>query len=228
MAPNQNENREMQIAFSDRKTQVLELLQYATSLVPTVGGLLSSVFGGLASGRKFQRIEEVVRGLLTELKGIHQQHEAYIRSEDFEDIFEQALSRSARERNESKRILIKDFLSNAVRTELSYDDYVRLRVMRILEEILPLDIIVLVAMLQAPNDQESAGLVSGSPMGTLKMRTAEHQLQEEQLKDIVSNLNRMGLTNLTSLTTMMTASGARDLRHSITKYGHEIIGLISS
>ena len=78
---------------------VLETLQNISSLVPMLGGPISSFFGGMAAGHRFERIREVLVGVCQDLSNPKQQvSEEYVRSEDFEDLIDETLRRVARER----------------------------------------------------------------------------------------------------------------------------------
>ena len=48
-------------------------------------------------------------------------------------------------------------------------------------------------------------------------------MSRETISELVGQLNDMRVTNLTNLTTMMTAHGAADLRHGLTAKGSRFL-----
>ena len=48
-------------------------------------------------------------------------------------------------------------------------------------------------------------------------------MEDERIDDLVSQLNDMRATNLTSLRTMMTFAGSQGLQHDITQYGQRFV-----
>ncbi len=203
---------------------MLDLVQYVTAAIPHLGGVLSSIFGGVATGRKFKRIKEVITKLADDLAEMQDSSEEYLRSEDFEDILDQTLLKIAREHNAEKRLIYKRLLQNAILSKLSYEQFFRLRFLRTIEELHPVDIAILRAILQPPKPEEEEGLTSGSFIGTLKMRT---ELADERIIErIVGNLNRLGITNIDSLKVLMNVHGSREMRHKVTNYGKELIAYI--
>jgi hypothetical protein len=135
-------------------------------------------------------------------------------------LLEQTLKRAADERNEEKRKIYREFLTNAIESPgESYDEQIRF--LRTLEELQPDHLLVIRALSQSPDPDPG---MMGSPNQTLLRRLPE--LNEERISDIISQLNDMRITNLTSLKTMMTGHGAADLRHSITSYGQRFLKYI--
>jgi len=208
------------ISRPDSIEKAADLTHYVMGLVPGLGNVLAGIFSGIASGRRFERIKEVVTLLALEVRAVDQKASEYISTEDFEDIFYQTLVRVSQERREEKRRIYKTFLKAAIINQLGYDDFKQQRILSLLDELHPLDIAILKAILEEPKPQEERGLVSGSPIGTLKLRT--RGLNDEQIQELVTNLNRLGITNLQNIETLMTIHGARDLRHNVTRMGLEL------
>jgi hypothetical protein len=146
--------------------------------------------------------------------------EKYVKTEDFEELLEQTLKRVADERNEEKREVYRVFITEAIESPgESYDEQIRF--LRTLEELQPDHLRVLRALSQSPDPNPG---MMGSPNQTLRRRLTE--LEEARISDLISQLNDLRVTNLTSLKVMMTGLGAEDLRHSITLYGQRLLRYI--
>lgn len=202
---------------------VLDLLSLISSATPWLGGPISNFFGGVSTGRKFDRVREVLEGLADELRDFESEvSEEYVRTEDFEDLLEETLRRVAHERNEEKRRIYKGFLLGAIKSP--GEPYVeQIRFLRTLEDLQPDHIRVMQALMQEPDP--GPGMM-GSPSQTLSRRLPD--IESEQIEDLVEQLNDKRVTKLTSLRTMMTGSGAEDLRHSITSFGERFVQFIVS
>jgi len=81
---------------------------------------------------------------------------------------------------------------------------------------------VLQALDMPPGDIRN--MITGSPSGTLQKRLPE--MSSARIADLVSQLNDMRLTNLSTMNVMMTAHGAEDLRNTITGYGRRFINYL--
>ena len=60
------------------------------------------------------------------------------------------------------------------------------------------------------------------------MRERLPDMNNDRIKDVVQQLNDLRVINLQSLNTMMTASGAQDLRHSVTPLGKRFIQYLAN
>ena len=200
----------------------IDVLSFVGSAVPWIGGPVSNVLNGMSLGRKMGRVGEVLQGLSKDIENLESEvSKNYVKTEEFEDILEQALKRVGEERNEDKRKIYRAFLSDAIISPgESYDD--QLRVLRTFEELAPDHLHVLKALMQEP-DQNPGSM--GSPNQTLNERLPS--IEQNRIEDIVNQLNDMRVTNLTSLKVMMTGHGAQNLRHSLTPYGQRIIDYIN-
>jgi hypothetical protein len=146
--------------------------------------------------------------------------EEYGKTEDFEELLEQTLERSADERNEEKRQIYRSFLTNAIESPGEpYDEQIRF--LRTLEELQPDHLKVLRALSKTPDPDPG---MMGSPNQTLRQRLPD--LEEKRIEELITQLNDLRVTNMTSLKTMMTGRGAADLRHSITSYGQRFMQYI--
>jgi len=200
---------------------VHETLQNIASLVPTLGGPIANFFGGMAAGRKFERIREVLVDLAQDLADFKDQlSEEYVKSEDFEDFLEETLRRVARERHAEKRQIYRHFLSEEVKAPLDYDS--QLQILRALDELQLPDLAVLWAILKEPQKEESNGLVAGSIIGTFRRRLPG--TDDRVIEAAVDHLDLLRITdNLArTLKVMMSPHGARDLRVRLTDFGRSL------
>ncbi|MCW8965906.1 MAG: hypothetical protein OQK82_04350 [Candidatus Pacearchaeota archaeon] len=210
------------IPASTRTETALDVAAFVGSAVPWIGGPVSSVLGGMSLGRKLGRVREVLEGLSDDLVDLQSDvSENYVKTEEFEDILEQALRRVGEERSEEKRQLYRAFLSDAIASPGEpYDD--QLRMLRTFEALAPDHLHVLKAIMQEPNPNPGS---MGSPNQTLRERLPD--FNESRIEELINHLNDMRVTNLGSLKVMMTGHGAQDLRHVITGYGQRIINYIN-
>ena len=190
----------------------LDIASLVGSAVPWIGGPVSNVLSGMSFGRKLGRVREVLEGVAADLAEFKSAvSEEYVRTEEFEDLLEQALRRASEERSEEKRRMYRAFLSDAIEAPgESYDD--QLRLLRTFEELQPDHLGVLKVMSQEPGSDPG---MMGSPVQTLRERLPE--FDDARIEDLVSQLNDMRITNLGSLKVMMTGRGAADLRHVVTE-----------
>ena len=216
----ENNDEKSLIKFND-KDKILDIMSFVTSAVPWVGGPVSNVLGGISTGRKIKRVNDLLHEFSDDLRDFKSEvSEEYVKTEDFEDLLEQTLRRTSEERNDKKRKILKSFLVEAVKNPgEQYDD--QLRFLKLMEDIYGDHIKVLQALMEAPS--QNPGMM-GSPSQTLEERLPE--MDGDRIKDLVQQLNDLRITNLQSLNTMMTGSGAQDLRHSVTKLGKRFINYL--
>lgn len=200
-----------------------EVAAVVTSAVPWIGGPVSAVLSGVSFGRKMDRVREALTDLTAELEGFETQASTdYVRTEDFEDLLERTLRQVADERTREKRHIYALFLAGAIKTPgEAYDE--QLRFLRTLEELQPDHLRVLHALSLPP---EGGSGWAGSQLQTLRNRLPE--MEEGRIQDLVSQLNDMRVTNLTSLKTLMTFEGSQDMHHSVTPYGSRLLSYIQA
>jgi len=208
------------IQATTKAETVLDVAAFVGSAVPWIGGPVSNVLSGMSSGR-IARVREVLEGLISDLSDFKSEvSEEYGKTEDFEELLEQTLERSADERNEEKRQIYRSFLTNAIESPGEpYDEQIRF--LRTLEELQPDHLKVLRALSKTPDPDPG---MMGSPNQTLRQRLPD--LEEKRIEELITQLNDLRVTNMTSLKTMMTGRGAADLRHSITSYGQRFMQYI--
>ncbi|MBN1931643.1 MAG: hypothetical protein JW786_08565 [Desulfobacterales bacterium] len=206
---------------STKTETALDIAAAVGSAIPWIGGPVGSVLNGMSLGRKMSRVREILLGLASELSDFKSTvSEEYVKTEDFEELLEQTLKRTAEERSELKRHIYRDFLIDAISSPgETYDEQIRF--LRTLEELQPDHLRVIRALSQAPD--QNPGMM-GSPNQTLRRRLPE--FDEARIVGLLSQLNDLRVTNLTSLKTMMNGQGAEDLRHSITSYGQRFLSYI--
>jgi hypothetical protein len=96
------------------------------------------------------------------------------------------------------------------------------RVLRAIEEIQPAHPQVLLALDSAP-DANPTG-IAGSPLQTLSSRLPG--IDRDAIIQVVRQLDDLRITSLPQLQTMMTPTGAADLRHAITPLGRSLMHYI--
>ncbi len=196
----------------------LDVAAFVGSAIPWIGGPVSNVLGGMSAGRRMARVREVLEGLVEDLTDFKSEvSEEYVKTEDFEELLEQALRRAADERSEEKRGIYKSFLSYAIESPGEpYDEQIRF--LRTLEAIQADHIRVLRGLSMEPSLNPGS---MGSPNQTLCKRLPD--FNEERIAELIAQLNDMRVTNLTTLKIMMTGHGAEDLRHAVTAYGQRFL-----
>ncbi len=200
---------------------VLDVAAFVGSAVPWIGGPVSNVLGGISWGRKLARVREVLIGLSSDLAEYKSQaSEEYVKTEDFEELLEQTLRKAADERNEEKRQIYRDFLTDAIKSPgESYDEQIRF--LKTLEELQPDHLKVIRALSQPPAPNPA---YITSPNRSLCKRLLE--LDETRITDLIVQLNDLHVTNSTGLKVMMSGHEAEKLRHLITPYGERFLKFI--
>lgn len=213
-----DEDKPSELVRTTKTERALDVGAAVASVVPWLGGPVSQVLSGMSLERKMERVGEVLNGLAQDLKNLHSAvSESYVRSDQFQDLLERTLRQAADERNEEKRRIYRLFLKGAIETPGEpYDD--QRRFLRTLEEMRGDHLRIIRALLQEP-ERNVSGM--GSPIQTLCRRLPD--MSRETISELVGQLNDMRVTNLTNLTTMMTAHGAADLRHGLTANGSRFL-----
>jgi hypothetical protein len=199
----------------------LDVAAIITSAVPYLGGPVSAVLGGLSAGRQYERVREVLNGVAEDLKEFKSKaSEEYVKTEDFQELFEKTLEQVGEERSEDKRRVYRAFLTDAIALPgKPYDEQIRF--LKALDELQPDHLRIIRALSQAP---EGGSGLSGSPLNTLSQRLPD--VARERIEDLVQQLNDLRIIGMTSLKTMMTFHGAQDLRHAVLPYGKRLLGFI--
>lgn len=202
----------------------IDTITVVSNLVPWIGGVVGSVLAGISLNRKIERVRQVLLNMNEQIKDLESEtSQDYVETEDFEDLLEKTLRQAADERSEEKRRAYAAFLTNDIKSPgHPYDE--KLRVLRTLEEIQPDHIRMLQAMMQVPDNHSITGSITGSFGDTLQRRLPN--ISRERISDLAQQLLDMRLVDLSSLSTMMTAAGAEELRNRITPYGRNFVEYI--
>ena len=205
-----------------RSDKIVEILSVITSAAPALGGPVSAILNGYVTNRKFQRMAAAVQQLAEEISSVERSVvESYVATEDFEDLVDDTLRRIAVERQEAKRVLLAHFLAINIRESASnYDELDR--ILRVLDSLQPAHVLLMRALDQAPNYGELG--FSGSPIHTLKSRLP--QFDVDLIRDLVQQLNDLRLTDLRSVSAMMTPRGAQELQSTFTPFGRRLMKYI--
>jgi len=180
---------------------------------------VSNMVGGVAGARRQQRVYETIYDLAQKM-GEHTHelpdtNDEYVRSEDFEELFEQTLRRVADERSEEKRKVYASFLADAIMQPWQdYDE--QLGFVRSLEQLQPahLSIIRAYAREEAPPNNA----MMGSIIGTLRRRLLD-SMDEARIQQLVSDLVGMRILIEHTLGVNMTSDGAERTASRISPYG---------
>ncbi len=209
------------IPASTKSETILDIASFVSSAVPWIGGPVSNVLSGLSWDRKLVRIKECLEGIVSDLsKHKDEISEQYVKTEEFEELLAQTLKRVADERRDEKRRVYRAFLTDTIESPgKSFDEQIRF--LRTFEELQPDHFKVLRALSQSPTSNPDQ---MGSPIETLHRRMPE--LDKTHIEDLITQLNDLRVTKMTSLKTMMTGYGAEDLSYSITPYGKRLLQYI--
>lgn len=218
-----DKDKEMLPATTPQET-ALDIAAVVSSVVPWVGGPVNAVLAGISLTRKVDRVREVLVNMAEQIKDLKSEiSETYVKTEDFQDLLEKTLRQVANERNEEKRKAYAAFLAGDIKSPgQPYDE--KIRTLRTLEEIQADHIQMLKALMQEP-DRNVSGMM-GSVGQTLQKRLPD--ISRDRINDLAQQLMDMRLANLDGLNTMMTATGAEELQHTVTPYGRRFIQYILS
>ena len=199
--------------------KVLEISFTIASAVPWIGGTVSNFLSGIAVNRRFGRVEEVLNGLVNELKGFRSEaSKAYVKTEDFEELLEKTLWQAADERNEEKRRMYRDFLTGAIKDPGAPIEE-QTRFLKTLDYLEVDHVRVLRALLADPSDAP----VLGSIRRTLLRRVPGPSA--DRITEIVRELDGLSLTGDLSprLVMVMTGRGSADLKSAIKPKGQQFL-----
>jgi len=216
-----SEQKPDELVVSTGAETAMDVGAAVASLAPWVGGPVSQVLSGMSIGRKMNRVKEMLDGLASDLGDFRSEvSEEYVRTDEFQELLERILRTAAEERNEEKRRIYRAYLARTIRNPGEpYDEQVRF--LRTLDAVQSDHIRILEAIMQPP--EQIVG-VTGSQIQTLRRRLPD--LVPEHIHELVGQLNDLRVTNMTSLTTMVTAHGAADLRHGLTSYGQRFVAYL--
>jgi len=218
-------NQKPALTPASRDERFNNLLAIAASAAPWIGGPISGIIGGVATALKIKRLTQFIEDVLEHVEELHsQESEEFVKTEDFVDIFDKTAQAVADERYETKRKLFSNYiLNNIADPEISYQ--LRLKCLRLLEDINTQHLDLLEALLRQPTEAE-LNMSIGAPSTTLERR-APHL--RANLLAVIHETNTLGLTDIKGnyLNTNMTGGGAANLAHAVTLLGKNLIAFIT-
>lgn len=221
------DERKGELFPADTKGKWVDAVAVGAELIPVLGGAVSNVLNGWSQERRMQRVKDVIEDLSARVKGLGTRvDEAYVRSDEFEDLLDRTLRQVAAERHQNKRRLYAAFLAGAIECRGEpYDE--QLRMLRTIEELQPDHVRVLKAILEEPSLRSAGAIGDRNITKTLQERLPD--IPAQRLEDLVAQLaddlrltiigGRIGLT----ITTHPETGKAPD---RFTDYGHRLIRYI--
>lgn len=199
--------------------RTMDIIATVVSITPWIGSPIANVLTGMSITRKMDRVRSVVVDLAERLQSLESDAAIdYVDSEQFEDLLAETLTRVAREHSSAKRGIYRDFLLGAIESPGEpYDE--QLRFLRTLEQLQSDHILILRALMKAPD--YGTNVMMGSQLATLERRLPT--LSKDRIIDLIGQLNDLRITDMTSLNTLMTGRGAQELHHTITAFGSRFV-----
>jgi hypothetical protein len=199
-----------------------ESLAILTAVIPGVGGPVSAYLADRASERKMNRFAEVLVLVAQRIDEVGSEvAQDYVRTEDFEELFEETMLRVTRARSEEKRRLYASFLIHDITHPAAEPFDEKLRFLRTLEDLQPAHMVVVHALL-AETDED---LMMGSPITEIAKRLPA--MAEATIEERIGELAELGLViQNPSLRTMMTGHGAQKTAHFVTPYGRRLVAYL--
>src|ERR1700684_1370889 len=97
---------------SDLITTAADVMAVVTSAVPVIGGPVIAILGGVGTSRTLKRVKGAVGCLGERLQRVEfDVRETYVRTEDFQELLENALRAIGDEQNEEKRRVYASFIA---------------------------------------------------------------------------------------------------------------------
>ena len=190
----------------------------ATSLisaVPVLGVPIAQLTNAHLMDRKQKRLAEGIDGLREGLRDLEDKvSEDYVRTEDFEELWEQTWRRIVGERKDGIRSRYVKFLCHVL-THPGGDYDSQEEVLQSMGNIRDNDVAVLKAMAQEPTHEESS-IWASSPGQVLAGRTG---LDASSVQESAEKLHMAGMTNTPDVGVLMTGSGATHLQGRVTSLG---------
>jgi hypothetical protein len=175
------------------------------------------VLGGVGNDCKMKRFRGIVEGLAEDLRD-HQAdvRENYLRSDEFEELFQQTLERAVNERNDEKRSLYGKFLLGAITApDVPYDEQIKF--LRTLDVLQWEHIRILKAILQPPDP--NSNIYMRAQLGVLADRLPD--IPEDRLRELTQELADLRVAAVGSA--MVTGPSAVNLRSALSAYGNRFV-----
>ena len=178
--------------IDENPEKIFDLLSLSSSVIPTLGGPISNIFSSISVNRKIERVKEVIHGLSKDLDGFKSEvSEEYVQTEEFEELFEQTLIKSANERNRQKRQLFRNFLEKSIKNPtVNYDEQVRF--LRVIEDMQIDHLRIIRSLIERP--QEDTDGVKGLQLPSLLAILED--MDRDRARDLIIHLNSLCVTEL--------------------------------
>jgi hypothetical protein len=205
----------------DNLETAYDIAAAVSSMVPWIGGPISSVLAGVATSLRMDRVREVLIDLGERISDLDSEiSREYVKTDEFAELLDRTLRQAANERSEEKRKAYAAFLEGDIASPGNpYDE--KIRVLRTLEEMQPDHLRVLAALDAAPDPNYG---MMGSVGQTLRKRLPG--INPDRIADLAQQLTDMRLATLQNLNTMMTGRGSEELQALITPYGRRFLTYI--
>ena len=165
------------------------------SMIPVLGGTITSVWSdieAIQAKRKHERLEEFYIALKEDVEEIKEQiNTSYIGQPDFLDIFELTAKYIVNERNEEKRILFRNILTNSITIKsCSYDKTEKY--LRILEQMNNIELLLL-KILKNPKvyNEKQGGIIKNPNERQSNAVYRVHYTLVSEFKKIMSDLTKI-------------------------------------
>jgi hypothetical protein len=187
-----------------------------------LGGPVANILSGYSGDRRSDRVRVVLIDPARQVGELSAEQEAYVRSEDFEDLLIETMSRVAAERNEERRRVYRQILTSAIQHSGQDGHDEQLRILRIMDQLQPDHLLVRRAMMAEP--ETDSDVYMGSRMPTLSKRLPD--IPEERVGDLAGQLGELHLTDATALGGIVTGPSAIDLRPLFTPFGQRFVAFV--
>jgi len=162
------------------------------NVIPVLGGVVASVLGDIQQARQLSRFSEYIESLLFDLnRRIEEIDTNKMSSDDFLDLFEQALRQAIKARSLQKRAAIRNLVSNFMcdpKASIDYTEYLLEVVCRL--PTLHLRVITLLAVLP-----EKQWLTDDILESEYRKFCSELQISEDDLLEILTDLENEGISS---------------------------------
>lgn len=198
-------------------------------MVPVLGSPLQAYINEASTKRRAERLKELFLALKDDLDGIKDRLASeYLRTDDFTELLEETLRRVASERDDEKKRIYKNILVGIIEHQdvRAYNE--QLRYLKMLENLERAHIAALRAIMVKPTREQ---LLRWSGFAGFKMHTLEERLPgipPHSIQDLVSDLNRVGLTHIENLHSVTSPISARDLSGGLTPFGERFVTFLKS
>jgi hypothetical protein len=177
------------VKINDRKSKTLDGLSILASFTPYPVSALSNILSGFSDKRKLKRVEEFLKEHSKDLEELKSEVPIkYMQTEEFEDLLEKTIIKTANELNKEKRKLFRKFLKNSIiNSTVKHDEQIRF--LNVIEE-LQIDELRVIKSIQKKPQKGTNGLQFPSLHSILK------DLERDELRDLIIHLNNLCITEI--------------------------------